>query len=87
MRTMRMPGTCAARRAIIASLRNGGLGSASTSMVGALMPATAFAMIAQTGDIFSGLWYPIVIAMMTFVIGMLFVPENKDKDIFAADTK
>jgi hypothetical protein len=54
---------------------------------GGLMPATAFAMIAQTGDIFFGLWYPIVIALMTFVIGMLFVPENKDKDIFAADTK
>ncbi|MHB2166565.1 MFS transporter [Alsobacter sp. R-9] len=52
---------------------------------GGLMPATAFAMIAQSGDIFFGLWYPIVIAMMTFVIGMIFVPENKDKDIFAED--
>jgi MFS family permease len=50
---------------------------------GGLMPATAFAMIAQTGDIYYGLWYPIVIAMMTFVIGMLFVPENHKKDIFA----
>jgi MFS family permease len=54
---------------------------------GGLMPATAFAMIAQTGDIFYGLWYPIVIALGTFVIGMIFVPENKDKDIFAADAK
>jgi len=53
---------------------------------GGLMPATAFAMIAQTGDIFFGLWYPIVIALMTFVIGLLFVPENKDKDIFATET-
>ena len=52
---------------------------------GGLMPATAFAMIAQTGDIFFGLWYPIVIALMTFVVGLLFVPENKDKDIFASD--
>ena len=50
---------------------------------GGLMPATAFAMIAQTGDPYYGLWYPIVIALGTFVIGMLFVPENKDKDIFA----
>jgi MFS family permease len=50
---------------------------------GGLMPATAFAMIAQTGDPYFGLWYPIVIAVGTFVIGMLFVPENKDKDIFA----
>jgi hypothetical protein len=54
---------------------------------GGLMPATAFAMIAQTGDIFYGLWYPIIIALMTFVIGLLFVPENKDKDIFAEDKK
>jgi len=53
---------------------------------GGLMPATAFAMIAQTGDIFFGLWYPIVIALMTFVVGLLFVPENKDKDIFATET-
>jgi MFS family permease len=52
---------------------------------GGLMPATAFAMIAQTGDTYFGLWYPIVIAMMTFVIGLLFVPETKDRDIFAEE--
>ncbi len=50
---------------------------------GGLMPATAFAMIAQTGDVYFGLWYPICIALGTFVIGILFVPENKDRDIFA----
>jgi MFS family permease len=49
---------------------------------GGLMPATAFAMIAQTGDPYYGLWYPIVIALGTFVIGLLFVPENYKKDIF-----
>jgi MFS family permease len=54
---------------------------------GGLMPATAFAMIAQTGDIYYGLWYPIVIALGTFIIGLLFVPENKDRDIFAEDSK
>lgn len=54
---------------------------------GGLMPATAFAMIAQTGDPYYGLWYPIVIAGMTLVIGVLFVPENKDKDIFAEDSR
>ena len=54
---------------------------------GGLMPATAFAMIAQTGDPYYGLWYPIVIAGMTLVIGVLFVPENKDKDIFAEDAR
>ena len=54
---------------------------------GGLMPATAFAMIAQTGDPFYGLWYPIVIALGTVVIGTLFVPENYKKDIFAEDSK
>jgi MFS family permease len=54
---------------------------------GGLMPATAFAMIAQTGDPFYGLWYPIVIALGTVVIGALFVPENYKKDIFAEDSK
>ncbi|MFM7345781.1 MAG: MFS transporter, partial [Tagaea sp.] len=50
---------------------------------GGLLPATSFAMIAQTGDVYYGLWYPIAIAAMTLVIGAIFVPENKDKDIFA----
>jgi MFS family permease len=49
---------------------------------GGLLPATSFAMVAQTGDIYFGLWYPIVIALGTFVIGMLFVPETKDRDIY-----
>jgi hypothetical protein len=52
---------------------------------GGLLPATAFAMIAWKGDIFYGLWYPIVIAGATVVIGALFVPETKDRDIFADD--
>ncbi|NIX76626.1 MFS transporter [Microvirga terricola] len=50
---------------------------------GGLLPATAFAMVAQTGDIYYGLWYPIVIALMTFVVGLMFVPETKDRDIFS----
>jgi MFS family permease len=50
---------------------------------GGLLPATAFAMVAQTGDIYFGLWYPIVFALITFVIGVLFVPETKDRDILA----
>jgi MFS family permease len=49
---------------------------------GGLLPATSFAMVAQTGDIYYGLWYPIVIALGTFVIGMFFVPETKDRDIY-----
>ena len=54
---------------------------------GGLLPATSFAMVAATGDIYYGLWYPIVIAMMTFVIGLLFVPETKDRDIFTYDNR
>jgi MFS family permease len=49
---------------------------------GGFLPPTAFAIVAATGDIYSGLWYPIVVALMTFVIGLLFVPETKDRDIF-----
>jgi MFS family permease len=53
---------------------------------GGLMPATAFAMIAQTGDVYYGLWYPIVIALATVVIGVFFVPETKDRDLFNDST-
>jgi hypothetical protein len=52
---------------------------------GGLMPATAFAMIAQTGDVYYGLWYPIVIAVVCAVIGILFVRESKDNDINAEE--
>jgi hypothetical protein len=48
---------------------------------GGLLPATSFAMVASTGDIYFGLWYPIAFALMTFVIGLLFVQETKDRDI------
>jgi MFS family permease len=55
---------------------------------GGLMPATAFAISAQSGNIYGGLWYAIVIALMTVVIGALFVPGNTHKkDIFADDMK
>jgi MFS family permease len=52
---------------------------------GGLLPATTFALIAATGDIYYGLWYPIVFAVMTVIIGLIFVPETKDRDIFAND--
>jgi hypothetical protein len=52
---------------------------------GGLLPTTAFALVAFKGDIYFGLWYPIIIAMMTFVVGLLFVKETKDTDIYAAD--
>jgi MFS family permease len=49
---------------------------------GGLLPATSFAIIAQTGDVYAGLWYPIIIALATVVIGIFMVPETKDRDIF-----
>ncbi len=48
---------------------------------GGLLPATSFAIVASTGDIYSGLWYPVGFALMTFVIGALFVTETKDRDL------
>ncbi len=51
---------------------------------GGLLPATVFAMSAAKGDIYYGLWYPIVVAAMTLVIGLLFVKDNK-KDVLLKD--
>ncbi len=48
---------------------------------GGFLPTTAFAIVAATGNIYDGLWYPIIIAAGTFVIGMLFVRETKDNKI------
>ena len=48
---------------------------------GGLLPATAFAIVASTGDIYAGLWYPIIFALITVVIGFFFLPETKDVDI------
>ena len=48
---------------------------------GGFLPATVFAIVAATGNIYSGLWYPIIIAAMSFVIALIFLPETKDRDI------
>ena len=52
---------------------------------GGLLPATVFAMSAAAGDIYYGLWYPIVIAAMTLVIGTLFVRDTLGTDLHAKD--
>ncbi len=52
---------------------------------GGFLPTTSFAIVAATGNIYSGLWYPIVIAAATFVTGMIFVRETRDRDIYAED--
>ncbi|AQR63031.1 MFS transporter [Brevundimonas sp. LM2] len=50
---------------------------------GGFLPTTAFAMVAATGNIYYGLWYPIVVALITVVVGFLFVKEGKDVDLNA----
>ncbi len=50
---------------------------------GGFLPTTAFAMVAATGDIYYGLWYPIVVAAATLVIGLLFLPETFRRNIDA----
>ena len=52
---------------------------------GGLLPATSFAMVAQSGDIYYGLWYPIIIAAMTAIIGLIFIPQTHKRDLFATD--
>lgn len=52
---------------------------------GGFLPTTSFAIVAATGDMYSGLWYPIVVAAMTLVVGTLFIRETKDVDILAND--
>jgi hypothetical protein len=48
---------------------------------GGLLPATAFAIVASTGDIYAGLWYPIGIAVMTVIVGLVFLRDTKGVDI------
>ena len=48
---------------------------------GGFLPPMIFAVVAATGDIYKNLWYPVIFASMTFVIGLLFMPETKDRDI------
>jgi len=54
---------------------------------GGFLPPIAFAIVAATGSIYSGLWYPIVVAVITLVIGVLFVHETKDVDIMSETLK
>jgi len=50
---------------------------------GGFLPPVAFAVVAATGNIYDGLWYPIIVAAMSLVIGTLFIRESKDNDIHA----
>ena len=48
---------------------------------GGFLPAIVFAIVAATGNIYSGLWYPIVVAAASLVIGLIFLPETRHRDI------
>ena len=50
---------------------------------GGFLPPISFAIVAATGSIYSGLWYPVVVSVITLVIGALFVHETKDVDIMS----
>ena len=50
---------------------------------GGFLPTTAFAMVAATGNIYYGLWYPVVVALVTVVVGVLFIRDRKDVDLHA----
>jgi MFS family permease len=48
---------------------------------GGFLPSVAFALVAMSGDIYYGLWYPVIIAVLTLVIGLVFLPETKNRDL------
>ena len=50
---------------------------------GGFLPTTAFAIVAATGNIYAGLWYPVAIAALTVVVGALLLPETRGRDIDA----
>jgi hypothetical protein len=48
---------------------------------GGFLPTVSFAIVAATGNLYSGLWYPVIIAAMTFIVGLIFLPETKDREL------
>ncbi len=48
---------------------------------GGFLPLIAASIVVFTGDIYSGLWFPIIVAAVTFVIGCAVLPETKDRDL------
>jgi ATP/ADP translocase len=48
---------------------------------GGLLPTIAFAIVASTGNIYAGIWYPVIIAGVTFVVALFFLPETYKRDI------
>jgi len=53
---------------------------------GGMLPLLATALVAAKGDIYYGLWYPIIVSLMTFVIGLIFLKDRKDIDLYADES-
>jgi hypothetical protein len=49
--------------------------------LGGLLPASAFAIVAATGNIYAGLWYPVIVAAICFVVGVCALPETRGRPI------
>ena len=52
-----------------------------TGWVGGFLPAAAFAIMAATGNIYAGLWYPVGFTLLAIVVALLFLPETKGRDL------
>ncbi|EJN39645.1 arabinose efflux permease family protein [Pseudomonas sp. GM84] len=52
---------------------------------GGLLPTFCFALVAQNGNIYAGLWYPVVVAALSFVVGLIFVKDKRNCDLAAED--
>jgi hypothetical protein len=48
---------------------------------GGMLPLLATAIMASSGNIYAGLWYPVAVALVTVVVGAIFLPETRDVDI------
>jgi MFS family permease len=57
-----------------------------TGWVGGFLPASAFAIVAATGNVYAGLWYPLVFTVIALVVNLFLVPETKGRDLDAVET-
>ena len=48
---------------------------------GGLLPAIAFTIVAATGNVFAGLWYPVIVAAICFVVGLVAIPETRGRPL------
>jgi MFS family permease len=56
---------------------------AGVGWVGGLLPTIAFSIVVATGNIYYGLWYPVIVVSLSFLIGMAYMPENRGGDLHA----